>query len=539
MAMSTVERTFQWLERAGDWANPILVKETRQALKSRQFVITFMLLLGSAWIVSAFWLLRSGPSLEYEATGRQLFYWFYVVLAVATVLVVPFTAFRSLQSEREFNTYELLNVTTLTPRQIVWGKLFSALVQLFIFYSAITPFIAFASLLQGFDTPRAAFVLIGSMLVSLFLSMEVLMFATLAKQRVGQGFSAVVVLTQLAFALFGALGFVLQAIELDTLRIDNRDFWVATGVVLLFGASYFVLFQQVTTAQLTFESDNRSTAIRITGMLQFWMLWALLFGWLYFYAVPLGLLRGFDSLLAGLATISAVHWTVFGLFMSTEGDFLSRRVRRNLPRNPLLRFLSIPFLPGGARGYLNLILQMATLWCLVVAFSAWNAQRAGSMSVGEFLVNLVTFEQEAWEEGVRLATALCCYLLFYVGIGCALARWGMAISSEVRPAHARVLTIFVVLGGIIGSYIPVFLELVNWRRYSLVQISNPASTIVELGRDSDRNGVILALLAAGACAAIALNVRAMFRGSLDILWTQHKTTAEAPRQIAPEALPST
>jgi hypothetical protein len=537
--MSTVERTFQWLERAGDWANPILVKETRQALKSRQFVITFMLVLGSAWIVSAFWLLRSGPSLEYEATGRQLFYWFYVVLAVATVLVVPFTAFRSLQSERELNTYELLNVTTLSPRQIVWGKLFSALVQLFIFYSAITPFIAFASLLQGFDTPRAAFVLVGSMLVSLFLSMEVLMFATLAKQRVGQGFSAIVALSQLSFALFGALGFVLQAIELDTLRIDNRDFWVATGVVLVFGASYFVLFQQVTTAQLTFESDNRSTAIRITGMVQFWMLWAALAGWAYFYAVPMGLMRGFESVLTGLATASTVHWTVFGLFMATEGDFLSRRVRRGLPRSPVVRFLSVPFLPGGGRGYLNLILQMATLWCVVVAFSAWNAHWTGSATVGEFLAGLAMFELSSWNAGIRLTSALCCYLLFYLGIACALARWGMAISSEVRPGHARVLTIFVVLAGIIGSYIPVFLELVDWRRYSLVQISNPASTIVELGRGTDPSGMILALLAAGACAAVALNLRAMFRGALDILRSPPGPAAEPVRHPAANVLPST
>ena len=33
-------------------ANPILVKETRQALKSRQFVVTFLIVLVACWIVS-------------------------------------------------------------------------------------------------------------------------------------------------------------------------------------------------------------------------------------------------------------------------------------------------------------------------------------------------------------------------------------------------------------------------------------------------------------------------------------------------------
>ena len=42
------------IDRASDWLNPILVKETRQALKSRQFVATFMLVLVSGWLISVF-----------------------------------------------------------------------------------------------------------------------------------------------------------------------------------------------------------------------------------------------------------------------------------------------------------------------------------------------------------------------------------------------------------------------------------------------------------------------------------------------------
>jgi len=41
-----------WLEAIADRANPILVKETRQALKSRQFVLTFLVVLIACWIAS-------------------------------------------------------------------------------------------------------------------------------------------------------------------------------------------------------------------------------------------------------------------------------------------------------------------------------------------------------------------------------------------------------------------------------------------------------------------------------------------------------
>ena len=43
-----------WLEGLGDRFNPIVVKEVRQALKSRQFVGTFLLLLLAAWAGSIF-----------------------------------------------------------------------------------------------------------------------------------------------------------------------------------------------------------------------------------------------------------------------------------------------------------------------------------------------------------------------------------------------------------------------------------------------------------------------------------------------------
>ena len=43
-----------WVDRASEkasgWLNPILIKEARQALKSKQFVITFFSLLACSWI---------------------------------------------------------------------------------------------------------------------------------------------------------------------------------------------------------------------------------------------------------------------------------------------------------------------------------------------------------------------------------------------------------------------------------------------------------------------------------------------------------
>jgi ABC-type Na+ efflux pump permease subunit len=60
------------------------------------------------------------------------------------LVLIPFGCYRSLLAEREQTTFELLSITSLSPRQVIWGKLLSAGLQMFIFYSAIAPFVAAA-----------------------------------------------------------------------------------------------------------------------------------------------------------------------------------------------------------------------------------------------------------------------------------------------------------------------------------------------------------------------------------------------------------
>ena len=55
------------IERGSDWLNPILVKETRQSLKSRQFVATFLLMLVASWLVAVLF---------------RRYLWIFVVLSI-------------------------------------------------------------------------------------------------------------------------------------------------------------------------------------------------------------------------------------------------------------------------------------------------------------------------------------------------------------------------------------------------------------------------------------------------------------------------
>src|SRR3954469_3974489 len=153
------ERVERLLDGIGDRLNPILVKEARQAMKSRQFVVTFALLLIGGWAWTVLFIAAGIPAIYYSPVGPALLHGYFLVLSVPLLIVVPYAAFRSLAGEWEDGTFELLSITALSARQIVSGKLASAVLQMMVYYSALAPCIAFTYLLRGIDIVTVALLL--------------------------------------------------------------------------------------------------------------------------------------------------------------------------------------------------------------------------------------------------------------------------------------------------------------------------------------------------------------------------------------------
>lgn len=513
--MSTLEAKSPWLVRVVDWANPILVKELRQSLKSKQFVVTFMLLVTVAWLVSVFGLLMFQTQVQYGPAGRYFFVGFYIALAVATLLIVPFGSFRSLQSERDFNTYEILSVTTITPQQIVHGRLLSSLVQCLIFYSAITPFIAFASTMQGFDAPKAAYILVVTLLMSMMLSMAALMVSTLSKQRATQGLFSLILIGQLIGAVFAACNLAIALVIITGLPITDSEFWQWNAVGLLVSISYFILFQQIATANLTFESANHSTGIRITATVQFLALWLITFGYCWWNEI-----RAYPEMFLYLAGASILHWAAFGLAFTAELDSLSRRIRREFPQNKLVRVLIAPFLPGGARAYLFLLIQIALIWLLYVIGMSSFAR--GGWFRGS-LPEQVESALQSSNGDMRVVTALCLLLVIYLGINTALARWGQAVSELVKPAHARVISFLILMAAIVGPQLLYVTEVIDLGqgRFHPLQVLDPINTSMYLQRNAnDTSSLILVVLCGLALFSILVNSIAMMAGVRHVYYSR-------------------
>jgi hypothetical protein len=482
------------LEDASDWLNPILVKETRQALKSRQFIVTFLLMLIASWLISVFGTLMAGDSLEFGSAGRGLFTSYFVVLALAIFVVVPYSAYRGLLNERDQTTLELLNITSLSPRQLVWGKLWSAMAQVFIFYSAIAPFIAFTSMLQGFDVAVVAFALGISLLITLCMTMLTLMLAAIPQNRQFQGLMTGVILFGLlmvVLCIFSTVPWLLM----ETISFDELEFWVVIGSFVIAALSFFLLFTQIATSHLTFDADNRSTGIRIACSLQFLLYWLVWLGSQYVLGWST-----FGGDVDMIAMWSVLYVAISGFFAATEPDFISRRVRRGIPRTTLLRLLSVPFLPGGHRGFIYLVLHLA----LIPVFLE-------SLFVG-------IFSTSRWEGWWTLTFLM--YVVAYVGLGSALGRALRRVSPEVRPMHVRVI-IFILFA--LGLIVPSLPLLFGPREYEwmarLLRVSNPIEILRlmsgTMSSDVATHEFVTLWIAAGL--GLLLNVRPMVVGTLEIL----------------------
>lgn len=503
--MSTLEAPSRWMERLSDWANPILVKETRQALKSRQFVVTFMLLLAASWLLSLFGMLLGGADIEFGSVGTRFFQMYFYVLAFAVLVIIPFGCYRSLLAEREQTTFELLSITSLSPRQVIWGKLLSAGLQLFIFYSAIAPFIAFTSLLQGFEIAQVSFLLVAAMLASLEACMAALMVSAMVRAGVWQAIVSLLVLGGLLLLFLMAIPMT-EEMQL-WFEVSSPEFWWSTADLVLMAGMFFLLFQQIATSQLTFEADNRSTGIRLVCTAQFVLFWVSMLVTVYWLG-PAAAPPTLAPAITACAVVSGLYWAVAGLFFVTEDGFLSRRIRRNLPRNALWRLFLVPLLPGGSRGFLFLLINMG----LMLAVGTWLSWKyaPSEPQVATFVLCLV------------------CYLVIYLGLACALGRWCAGLSGDIRPGHVRVLTLILFAVGCIGPFVPLVFGATFARAYHPVMITNPLVTLLHVADTQGYSPVIVPVLSAAAGLAVLANLLAVHRGVREVV-TADVRTATLPQ----------
>ncbi len=148
--------------------NPIMIKELRSRMRgSRAFVVLTVYLLFMVSLIALIYVpitlsvrSRSGPDLA--DVGKFVFAMIVLVQIFLVVFMAPAFTAGAISGEKQNQSYDLLRTTLLTPRQLVTGKILSALGYVFLLIFASVPLQSMAFLLGGIALPE---LLIAQLLV--------------------------------------------------------------------------------------------------------------------------------------------------------------------------------------------------------------------------------------------------------------------------------------------------------------------------------------------------------------------------------------
>lgn len=349
--MSAISGLLRFPGRASNWIddrmNPIVVKELRQAVKSRFVVSVLMLMLTLLMLILAVTLINQDSYRGFdEDAGADLFLVFQSILLATCMLFVPVYVGVRLAAERSSATSDLIYVTTIRPSSIVWGKLLAGMVVTALTFSACAPFMVITYLLRGIDLPTILFVMGMDVLIVLAATQLAIFVGTMP---IGWPVKALLGLVLVFLSVMCFTGMTIF-VEEELLRIgigsamDDSEFWVVISVMAGTWLAAIAMIFFLSVAMIAPATANRA-------------LWPRL----YFSLVWVASLVGFVVLSVNVDTLDPLLAWLIAMFIllffaavicSSEREVFGPRLRRGIPRSGLARVPAFFFYSGAAGGLL-------------------------------------------------------------------------------------------------------------------------------------------------------------------------------------------
>lgn len=498
------QSAWNWLSEK---ANPIVVKEARQSLNSRQFTLSFGLTLTAIVLWTLFAVMSQLPEIYYIPGGLRMLSGYLVILAFPLLLVIPFSAFRSMVIEAEERTFELVSISALSATKIVHGKMFSACLQMTIYLSALTPCIVVTYLLRGVSLVTLINYLSWTVLISITLTALSILGATAGRARLLQVFSSIFVLGLLLIVCLIWSYTAMMSLSESTFELKGSHSTILMFALSTMVASVVPVCLRCAAAAIDFPSENHAFSIRMgllfaSAVVSCWVLWFTIYTEEYRFGVTF------------LFFLLFVYLMIGSLVVSDRG-IISPRAQRSLPRTWMGRLFLTWFYPGAGLGYIFLSCLVASLalpWFLLGIF-ATNFQMG--------------IQHSTTLTGMGLAVG--CYFVFYTG----LTRMILLTIPRNKPGRTLIAFSIQVLLVACGALIP-FTSMLIARRFQVFNYSwhhglNVFWTMSDLAYNeiSGDNGIVLAGLPLLALLLFAMNLLLCSR---DVLLVR----AELPPRVREE-----
>ena len=247
-----------------DWLSPMLVKELRQGVRTRVFVMLFILLQVAMLMTVSLTLLVAANGGGTEA--GTAFFW--VIVAAPVLLILPLGGLGAINGEIKANTLELIFLTRLTAFRIVAGKWFALFTQCLLFVCAVLPYLVLRYFVGGVNLAAElqvlGWMLAGSAVLSAFTT-----GISAYPLRIVRAVS-VLIGTALVFG-FAAISETMS--RGSALSVGPDAVMVVT--VLGFGAIVLLLMLEIGAAKIAPPAENHSAVIRLLVVIGGLVAWAM------------------------------------------------------------------------------------------------------------------------------------------------------------------------------------------------------------------------------------------------------------------------
>ncbi|MBI1373207.1 MAG: hypothetical protein GC159_10790 [Phycisphaera sp.] len=225
-------RFTRFVERTDDRMNPVVVRDLRQAVTGRQ--LSSVLILFLLVQLMLFGLMAFSQNVDELRGGRSVFGGLCMVLVITTVLVMPIIAASRFSFERSKEDMDLLLVTTLSARRVLWGKINAAMLATLMIFGAFTPFLSLTYLMRGIDLPTIFATLVGVAIMSYVCTIYAVSVACCGRNIITRFFAGVFMLGGVMIGMGMTIGFCgAMAIRGVSVLVD-AGFWAATFMIGMF-----------------------------------------------------------------------------------------------------------------------------------------------------------------------------------------------------------------------------------------------------------------------------------------------------------------
>ena len=360
-----------------DRLSPIVVKELRQGLRQKSFVVVFILL-QIALAFMAFGTISGTEAVTPESitAGQKLSAFYFSLLGVAAMMIQPMRGLQALASEKSGRTLDLLLLTRLDAWSVTSGKWLALISQTALIMVSVLPYLMMRYYLGGMQLFGELLSLFCLFCVSACLTSLTVGLSATKSSIIRQIFGVILILGILFCSLAFGLERIFSSRMHSSLALDPSTpgfVWMFLIALLLLGfLTYY--FLEIGATLIAPIAENRSTRKRVLGLLVM-------------------ILLGFqDTLYIYVIGISFVIMVILAVDALTERPEFTASVTR-----PFVRFgwpgrlFGRFFYPGAVSGTLYLLLLLTVFAATTYTTSSSKDEIFGMIAIAIIALTVLLY----------------------------------------------------------------------------------------------------------------------------------------------------